>query len=156
MSSEYERVLEKRMRLVLDLAARNTADGYAPFAALVIDRRGRVAGEGVNDVRRRHDPLAHAEVEALRDAGRRLKATNLSGMILLASGEPCGLCRLAAYTAGVTEVFYAVDSDTAADHGYDYRDSYGLLTMGRGGTAPTCRHYPIEGSETAFDGKRTW
>ncbi|MGG7565817.1 nucleoside deaminase [Rhodovulum sp. DZ06] len=142
--------LEALLRRAVALAARNAAEGGAPFGALVAAPDGTILGEGVNTVRRDHDPLAHAEVEALRDAGRRRRSSDLSGLILVASAEPCVLCRAAARVAGIGEIRYAVDRDAAAARGYDYRDGYALLAPAAEDMRPTCRHHPVPGAEAAL------
>lgn len=143
--------LEALLRRALALAARNAAEGGAPFGALVIDPDGTILGEGVNSVRRDHDPLAHAEVRALRDAGRRRRSSDLSGLILIASAEPCVLCRAAARIAGIDEIRYAVDREAAAERGYDYRDGYALLAPAAENMRPICRHHPVPGAEATLE-----
>lgn len=101
--------------------------GGIPFTAFVVDANGTVLGRGVNGVREHHDPTAHAEVEAIRDACRTHAAPYLHGTTLLASGEPCGMCYLTALYAGISHIFFAVDRDEAAAHGFDYRGGYALF-----------------------------
>lgn len=127
--------------MIVDLAARLTQlmdeavafsskhvqSGGIPFTAFVVDRNGTILGRGVNRVRELNDPTAHAEVEAIRDACRAHATPHLRGDILLASGEPCAMCYMNALYAGVSQVFFAVDRDNAAAHGFDYRRSYALF-----------------------------
>ncbi len=101
--------------------------GGIPFTAVVTDASGTVLGRGVNRVLEHHDPTAHAEVEAIRDACRTIGAHNLSGTTLLASGEPCAMCYLNALYAGISEIIYAVDRNDAARAGFDYRNTYRML-----------------------------
>ncbi|WP_110598821.1 nucleoside deaminase [Salinicola lusitanus] len=118
------------IRLMEDVVAYSTEHvrgGGIPFAAYVIDDKGNVLGRGVNRVFERHDPTAHAEVEAIRDACRSKGVTNLRGSTLLASGEPCAMCYLNALFSGIDEVIYAVDRDSAAEAGFDYRSTYQVL-----------------------------
>lgn len=112
---------------VSDLALCEVERGGLPFSALLADAGGRVLGEGVNRVAQDQDPTAHAEVIALRDAGRRHGRDRLPGTVLFASGEPCGLCYVAALAAGVSQVVFVVDRDSAARWGFDYRDTYAWL-----------------------------
>ncbi|MGP3713531.1 nucleoside deaminase [Brucella sp. RRSP16] len=102
-------------------------EGGIPFTAFVVDHNGQILGRGVNRVRAHHDPTAHAEVEAIRDACRTHGTTHLTGATLLASGEPCAMCYMSARSAGISQVFFAVDRDEAATHGFDYRGSYRLF-----------------------------
>ncbi|GGE98810.1 nucleoside deaminase [Stappia taiwanensis] len=122
-----------RHRQIMEAAVAVSMDhvraGGIPFTALVIDREGAILGRGVNRVRQHHDPTAHAEVEAIRDACRTHGTAQLPGTTLLASGEPCALCYMSALHAGISQVFYAVDRDEAARHGFDYRGTYRLFAQ---------------------------
>ncbi|EDZ48052.1 guanine deaminase [Rhodobacterales bacterium Y4I] len=121
-------LVERLMQDVVALSEARVAEGGVPFSAQVVSADGRVLGAGVNTVMEDHDPTAHAEVCAIRDACARHGRTNLAGTVLLASGEPCALCYMAALFAGVSEVLYAVSADEAARYGYGYGTSYRLLS----------------------------
>jgi guanine deaminase len=80
--------------------------GTEPFGA-VITKDGQVVGEGFNHSLANFDPTSHGEVEALRDACRKLKTVDLSGCELYTSCEPCALCVAAMHIAGITRLYYA-------------------------------------------------
>ncbi len=122
-STRTTQLMEEAVAFSMD----HVHDGGIPFTALVVDRDGVILGRGVNRVREHHDPTAHAEVEAIRDACRAHGTTHLSGTTLLASGEPCAMCYMTALYAGISQVFFAVDRDEAAAHGFDYRGTYRLF-----------------------------
>ncbi|MBY0239090.1 MAG: nucleoside deaminase [Burkholderiaceae bacterium] len=124
--ADSRRRLAQLMREAVAFSSQHVHQGGIPFTALVVDKDGAVVGRGVNRVREFHDPLAHAEVEAVRDACRTMGSHSLPGMTLLASGEPCALCYLSALYAGISQVLYAVDRDDAAAYGFDYRGTYSL------------------------------
>lgn len=119
-------LLTQRMQEAVAFSTQHVHAGGIPFTAFVVDANGKVVGRGVNRVREHHDPTAHAEVEAVRDACRSVGSPSLHGMTLLASGEPCAMCYLSALYAGVSQVLFAVDRDEAAAYGFDYRGSYAL------------------------------
>jgi tRNA(Arg) A34 adenosine deaminase TadA len=77
-----------------------------PFGAVVV-REGVVLGAAGNSVLRDHDPTAHAEVNAIRQACRSIGSHDLSGAVLYASGECCPMCYSAACWAGISKVYYA-------------------------------------------------
>jgi guanine deaminase len=77
-----------------------------PFGALVV-KDGHVIGRGCNEVTSSLDPTAHAEVNAIRAACRKLKDFSLEGCVLYTSCEPCPMCLGAAYWARVGRVVYA-------------------------------------------------
>ena len=119
--------LEHTMSKLAAYAKEHVQEGGIPFAAFVVDAKGTILGRGVNRVLELHDPTAHAEVNAIRDACRTLGSHHLRGAILLASGEPCAMCYLNALFAGISAVYYIVDRNEAARAGFDYRSSYQLL-----------------------------
>ncbi|MFD3514421.1 nucleoside deaminase [Streptomyces sp. NPDC058657] len=108
------------------LSSEHVAQGGIPFCGLVVNG-GRVLGTGFNRVREDSDPTAHAEVVALREATARYGLGAVAGATLIASGEPCALCYLAARYAGIGRVVHAADRRTAARYGFDYTGSYTLL-----------------------------
>ena len=121
-SSRLTQLMEEAVAFSME----HVHEGGIPFTAFV-DHHGQILGRGVNRVRAHHDPTAHAEIEAIRDACRTHGTTHLTGATLLASAEPCAMCYMTAHSAGISQVFYAVDRDEAAAHGFDYRASYRLF-----------------------------
>lgn len=88
---------------------------------------GRILGTGFNRVREDNDPTAHAEVVALREATTKHGIRSVAGATLIASGEPCALCYLAARYAGIGHIVHAADRRTAARYGFDYTSTYTLF-----------------------------
>lgn len=108
------------------LAADNAAAGGRPFGAIVV-LDGEIVGEGVNRYVADNDPTAHAEVDAIRDATRRLGTARLDGAVLAASTEPCPMCQAAALLAGVERVVFATTEAQAAERGFDARELFADL-----------------------------
>ena len=79
------------MGLALDLAQEAGAAGEVPVGALIV-LEGEVVGRGFNQPIGRHDPTAHAEIMALRDAAARLGNYRLPGCELYVTLEPCAMC----------------------------------------------------------------
>ena len=77
-----------------------------PFGAVIV-LKGKVIAASGNSVIRDHDPTAHAEVNAIRQACRVLGTHDLSGAVLYASCECCPMCYAAAYWARIEKIFYA-------------------------------------------------
>src|SRR5262249_8760214 len=75
----------------------------------VLVRDGTIVGEGWNRTIGLHDPSAHAEMLALRDAGQRLRNYRLPGTTLYVTLEPCVMCAGAIVHARVARVVYAAD-----------------------------------------------
>ena len=89
-----------------------------PFGAVVV-RRGKIVGRGWNQVTSTNDPTAHAEVQAIRDACRRLKTFQLQDCELYTSCETCPMCLAAIYWARVRRVYYANTRKDAAEINFD-------------------------------------
>ncbi len=93
------------MRCALVLARRAEAAGEVPVGALLV-RGGEVVGEGGNGPIGAHDPTAHAEIVALRDAGQRLGNYRLVDTTLYVTLEPCAMCAGAIVHARVGRVVF--------------------------------------------------
>jgi len=100
------------MELALQLAHRAADAGEVPVGAVLV-REGEVIGRGHNAVIGRADPVAHAEVNALRDAAARLGNYRLPGSVLYVTLEPCTMCLGALVHARVAELVFAATEPRA-------------------------------------------
>jgi tRNA(Arg) A34 adenosine deaminase TadA len=107
---------ERWMRHALELAGRaELEDDEVPVAAVVIDARGALVGEGWNRNISDCDPSAHAEIVAMRRAGAALHNHRLVGCTLYVTLEPCAMCAMAMVHARLGRVvFAAADPKTGA------------------------------------------
>ncbi|HRD71578.1 MAG TPA: tRNA adenosine(34) deaminase TadA [Aquimonas sp.] len=98
------------MRQALALAEQ-AAQAWAdvPVGAVLLDAQGELLATGMNRCIADHDPSAHAEIVALREAGRRLGNHRLTGSTLYVTLEPCAMCAMALVHARVSRVVYATD-----------------------------------------------
>lgn len=76
---------------------------------------GVIVGEGFNHSVVQHDPTSHGEVEAIRDACRRLGTVNLAGCVLYSSCEPCAMCAAAMHIAGIERLYYAASLEQSGE-----------------------------------------
>ena len=83
---------EQWMDWALILAGEAAANGDVPIGAIVLDAAGEVIGQGYNRREVDHDPTAHAEVVAIRQAASRLGSWRLEGCTLVVTLEPCLMC----------------------------------------------------------------
>ena len=83
---------KEAMARALFLANKARESGDVPVGAVVIDSVGRIIGRGWNCREAEHDPCGHAEIMALREAGKRLNRWNLIGCTLVVTLEPCTMC----------------------------------------------------------------
>lgn len=104
------------MQHALHLAERAERDyDEIPVGALLVDADGKVLGEGWNFNIASHDPSAHAEIMAMREAGRRLANHRLIGCTLYVTLEPCAMCAMAMIHARIARVVFAAsDPKTGA------------------------------------------
>lgn len=144
MTANLTNKLQELMEAVVDFSIHHVHNDGIPFTAFVIDANGNIVGRGVNRVREHHDPTAHAEVEAIRDACRNSKNSYLHNKALLAYGEPCAMCYMNAVFAGISQIYYAVDRNEAASYGFDYRNGYQLLSIDpKKWQRPTVKKLPV-------------
>lgn len=102
------------MHRALELAGKARDAGEVPVGALVVVE-GRIVGEGWNHPVGSHDPTAHAEIQALREAGHRIGNYRLVGATLYVTLEPCIMCAGAMVHARIARLVYgAADPKTGA------------------------------------------
>jgi tRNA(adenine34) deaminase len=125
------------MQRALELASHAEEQGEVPVGAvLVMD--GEIVGEGWNQPIGRHDPSAHAEIMALRDAGRRLRNYRLPETCLYVTLEPCPMCAGAIVHARVGKVVYGASDPRSGAAGsvFDLLPSdkrFNHVTLAEGG-----------------------
>ncbi len=114
--TDLQSIDERWMRHALALAERaRDEDDEIPVGAVVVSAAGEMLGEGWNRNIGEHDPSAHAEIVALREAGRRLGNHRLLGTTLYVTLEPCAMCAMAMVHARIARVvFGAFDPKTGA------------------------------------------
>jgi tRNA(adenine34) deaminase len=107
---------ERFMRRALELARSAEVEGEVPVGALVVVD-GAIVGEGWNRPIGSCDPTAHAEIVALRAAGRQLENYRLPGSTLYVTLEPCPMCAAAIVHARVARVVYGAPDPRAGAAG---------------------------------------
>lgn len=104
---------EKFMRLAIEKSLESVDNGGGPFGAVVV-KEGEVVVVASNSVTLDNDPTAHAEVNAIRTACKKLGTFDLSGCEIYASCEPCPMCLASIYWARIGKLYYA-NTQTDAD-----------------------------------------
>ncbi len=104
----------------LRLAQAAGAAGDVPVGAVVTDAGGRVIGEGRNLREPTHDPTAHAEIVALRQAAAQAGTWNLAGCTLVVTLEPCLMCAGALLQAHVSRLVFGAWDEKAGAAGSVY------------------------------------
>ena len=91
--------------LLLANTARQAGD--VPVGAVILDQNGNTVGRGWNRREVNHDPTAHAEILALREAGENLGTWNLAGCTLVVTLEPCTMCAGAIVNSRLDRLVFA-------------------------------------------------
>ena len=102
MNEQYREAMGK----ALFLANRARETGDVPVGAVVVDENGRIVGRGWNCREANHDPAGHAEIVALREAGRARGAWRLTGCTLIVTLEPCTMCAGAILASRIDRVVF--------------------------------------------------
>lgn len=114
--------MNEYMKIAKELADTNIIDNEGgPFGAVIV-KDGEIVGRGDNHVLINHDPTAHAEIQAIRDASSKLNTHDLTGCVLYTTCYPCPMCLSAIIWANIKEVYYGNTAQDAANIGF--RDDF--------------------------------
>lgn len=125
MTEDDKRFMKRAIELSEKTSLIDSAGGV--FGTVIV-RNGEIIGEGANRVVAENDPTWHGEIQAIRNACKKVGSFKLTGATLYTSAEPCPMCAAAAYWAGIKRIFYAATCEDALKYG-DFDDSmiYGEL-----------------------------
>lgn len=99
------------MNAALDLARKSAAEDEVPVGAVVMRiADGAIIGRGRDRKMALHDPTAHAEITAMREAAAALGDWRLEGCALVVTLEPCPMCAGAAIMARIDRIIYGADN----------------------------------------------
>jgi D-alanyl-D-alanine dipeptidase/tRNA(Arg) A34 adenosine deaminase TadA len=125
-------VLDEAMEKSVERARQTMNENIGgPFGAAIFDMEGNIIVVASNSVLRDHDPTAHAEVNAIREAGRVLGTHDLSGYILYATGYPCPMCLAATIWSNISHVIYGARPEDAEAIGFRDDFIYRFIEGGR-------------------------
>jgi len=105
------------MQEAIRLADESVVNGGGPFGAVIV-KDGEIIAGSSNSVTLDNDPTAHAEVNAIRKACKKLNTFDLSGCVIYTSCEPCPMCLGAIYWAHIDRVYYGNTRADAAEIGF--------------------------------------
>lgn len=105
------------MKLAIDLSIKNIENGGGPFGAVIV-KDGEIIAASANSVTIDNDPSAHAEVNAIREACKKLQTFDLSGCEIYSSCEPCPMCLGAIYWARIDKLYFANTKEDADAIGF--------------------------------------
>ena len=111
---------EEAMRIAIEESEYNSENNYkngGPFGAVIL-KDGKIVSIAHNTVIESKDPTAHAEVNAIRLATKKLNTHDLTGCTLYVNAEPCPMCLSAIIWANIKEVYYANTKEEAGNIGF--------------------------------------
>lgn len=114
---------EKFLKMAIKESMLSVENGSSPFGAVIV-KNNKVVSKAHNTVVPDNDATAHAEVNAIRQAGKVLNTFDLSDCILYTSCEPCPMCLNAIKWSNIKEVYYAATRDDADKIGFRDKQFY--------------------------------
>jgi guanine deaminase len=126
------------------------ANNGGPFGAVIV-RDGKIVAECGNSVTTTNDPTAHAEVNAIREACKKLNTFDLSDCEIYASCEPCPMCLSAIYWARIPKLYYAANKHDAKDAGFDDSFIYDELDKNENERSIYIKRINLPTSEQPFE-----
>lgn len=108
----------KFMRLALKKAYQGVRQGQTPFGACIV-RKNKVIALAHNRVWKTTDITAHAEVDAIRKACKKLRTVDLSGCTIYSTCEPCPMCFSACHWARIDRIVFGATISDAKRYGFN-------------------------------------
>jgi len=116
------------MELGIEEARKTMNEGFGgPFGAVIVDSNNNVIAVASNTVLKDNDPTAHAEINAIKKACKKLNTHDLTGYKIYATGYPCPMCLSAIIWANIKEVYYGTDLKDAEKIGFRDQKIYDFI-----------------------------
>ena len=109
----------------IEVARKNVEEGGRPFATVIV-RNGEIIAEAGNQVAQTHDPTAHAEVIAIREACMKLGTEHLTDCDFYIMAHPCPMCLAAMYYTSPNKVIFITTREDYAPYYVDDRKYFEL------------------------------
>lgn len=116
------------IKRTIQLAAKNVEEGGRPFATVIV-KDGKILAEAANQVAQTHDPTAHAEILAIRQACTRLGTEHLIGCEFYILAHPCPMCLAAMYYTSPDKVIFITTREEYAPFYQDDRKYFTLANF---------------------------
>ena len=105
------------MLLAIKKAKAGIKSGQTPFGAALV-KNGKVISQAHNTVWKNTDITGHAEINAIRQACKKLKSINLSGCVIYSTCEPCPMCFSAVHWAKISKIIFGTKIEDAKKCGF--------------------------------------
>ena len=149
MDSQLTDFDKKMIKRSIELAVANVEKGGEPFGA-VLTKGQEVITEAVNEAYINNDITAHAEMQAIRQAGDTLSQPRDAEITIYASGKPCGMCMAAMLQAKVSRIVFAADDELGESYGWGTQPLYDSLKKDFGQQGIDVINCPDATSKDAF------
>lgn len=117
--------MNKYMKMCIDIATKGVDNNEGgPFGACIIDKDGNVISLCNNTVLKDNDPTAHAEINAIRYACKKINSYNLKDYILYTNCEPCPMCLSAIIWSNIKTVYFGCNRMDANNIGFRDKKIY--------------------------------
>lgn len=117
------------MKKAIALSEKGMKENHGgPFGAIIV-KDNEIIGQGYNSVVSQNDPTAHAEIEAIRSACKKISSFSLKGSTIYTSCEPCPMCLAAIYWARIDTIYYGANRADAATIAFDDEWIYSELAL---------------------------
>ncbi|MDD4250915.1 MAG: nucleoside deaminase [Candidatus ainarchaeum sp.] len=112
------------MKIALNEAKKGVSGKHGgPFGAVIVCDN-KIIAKAHNMVLKNNDPTAHAEINAIRIASKKLKTVNLDNCILYSTCEPCPMCLSAIYWSRIKKIIFSCSRLDAKKAGFDDKKIY--------------------------------
>ena len=101
---------EQMMRRCGELGKIALEHGDAPVGSLIV-KKGEIIAEGIESMKLKNDPTAHAEIEAVRSACQKLETLDLSECVLYTNVEPCWMCSYAIRQTRIRRIVFGIRNE---------------------------------------------
>lgn len=116
------------MELGIEEARKTMNEGFGgPFGAVIVDSNNNIIAVASNTVLKDNDPTAHAEINAIRKACKKLNTHDLTGYKIYATGYPCPMCLSAIIWSNIKEVYYGTNLNDAEKIGFRDQKIYDFI-----------------------------
>lgn len=120
------------MRIAIQLGQDAAEHNDVPVGAVVVNERGKILGSGKNEREKSNDPLAHAELMAIRDAAKNQNSYRFDDLTLVVTLEPCAMCAGAILQSRLSRVVFGAFDEKAGAVGTSWdliRDPRALVKI---------------------------
>lgn len=120
--------MNKFMKECIEISKKGVQNNEGgPFGACIVDKNNNIISIANNTVLKDNDPTAHAEVNAIRMACKKINSYDLSDYILYTNCEPCPMCLSAIIWANIKTVYYGCNKKDADNIGFRDEKIYEYL-----------------------------